>query len=566
VPSQTFPGTGTITGVTTSGQITGGGTSGSVNVGLNESGLVTDIAPSIATAIEPTLNGLYAQVGAANLFTQSQTISQNLFVNQTVNANLVNSTFGYQLAGTTFDSGNPGLFDAFLGFAVSPNAVGTYDLSAGPDALAAVTTGSYDIAIGGLALEADMDGSQNTGVGYQALSQTVGGCGSAPPPPPTFKPGQKFDLVNTIHGAQIKIHRDGTCAYPEGYGNTGAGYSSGYWNTSGIQNTFVGYSAGPDANSTALTGATAIGANSTVSENYAVVLGQTSTTPGQMNANVGIGTASPVSALEINVLAAGELGPTITLTNPSGAGGASDSLDFYTTVPNPGSIFEPANPGARIAAEDTDYSDNLSFYANKPGGKNNGLQKNFEIPAAGGAIVFNGSLVAWDGASITGTTTITGDLHVTGTVSKGGGSFKIDHPLDPANKYLSHSFVESPDMMNIYNGLVTLDSHGRATIQMPDWFEALNSDFRYQLTAVGAPGPNLYVAEEINGNHFRIAGGKPGMKVSWQVTGIRQDAWADAHRIPVEEDKPANERGYYLNPELYGAGSDRQVGNAPKEK
>ncbi|HMB90044.1 MAG TPA: hypothetical protein VKP65_04300, partial [Rhodothermales bacterium] len=48
-----------------------------------------------------------------------------------------------------------------------------------------------------------------------------------------------------------------------------------------------------------------------------------------------------------------------------------------------------------------------------------------------------------------------GDVWVTGTLSKGGGSFKIDHPLDPANKYLAHSFVESPDMMNVYNGNVT---------------------------------------------------------------------------------------------------------------
>lgn len=48
---------------------------------------------------------------------------------------------------------------------------------------------------------------------------------------------------------------------------------------------------------------------------------------------------------------------------------------------------------------------------------------------------------------------------------------------------------------------------------LPEWFETLNRDFRYQLTAVGAPGPNLYVAEEISGNHFKIAGGQPGAKV-----------------------------------------------------
>ena len=100
-----------------------------------------------------------------------------------------------------------------------------------------------------------------------------------------------------------------------------------------------------------------------------------------------------------------------------------------------------------------------------------------------------------------------GNVEVDGNLSKAGGSFKIDHPLDPANKYLYHSFVESPDMMNIYDGNATLDGSGEAVVTLPDWFETLNRDFRYQLTAVGAPGPNLYVAEEISGNHFKIAGG-----------------------------------------------------------
>src|SRR5262249_17059966 len=131
-----------------------------------------------------------------------------------------------------------------------------------------------------------------------------------------------------------------------------------------------------------------------------------------------------------------------------------------------------------------------------------------------------------------------GDVAVTGNLSKGGGSFKIDHPLDPANKYLYHSFVESPDMKNIYDGVVKLDSGGEAIIELPEWFGVLNRDFRYLLTPIGAPAPTLHIAEEIDGNRFKIGGGAPGMKVSWQVTGIRQDAWANAHRIRVEENKP----------------------------
>ena len=142
-------------------------------------------------------------------------------------------------------------------------------------------------------------------------------------------------------------------------------------------------------------------------------------------------------------------------------------------------------------------------------------------------------------------------LHISGTLSKSAGSFMIDHPLDPANKYLSHSFVESPDMKNVYDGVTELDAAGEAVVELPEWFEALNKDFRYQLTCIGGFAP-VYIAEEIAENRFRIAGGSPGMKVSWQVTGIRQDAYANTHRIPVEEDKPEEERGKYIFPELFG--------------
>lgn len=140
-----------------------------------------------------------------------------------------------------------------------------------------------------------------------------------------------------------------------------------------------------------------------------------------------------------------------------------------------------------------------------------------------------------------------GRVHVNGTLSKAAGSFKIDHPLDPANKYLSHSFVESPDMMNIYNGNVVLNGNGEATVTLPDYFEALNKDFRYQLTAMGKPSPNIYIAQEIKGNRFQIAGGAPGGKISWTVTGIRHDTYANEHRIPVEEMKPSSARGKLLN-------------------
>ena len=152
-----------------------------------------------------------------------------------------------------------------------------------------------------------------------------------------------------------------------------------------------------------------------------------------------------------------------------------------------------------------------------------------------------------------------GRVRVTGYLYKDGGGFQIDHPLEPANKYLYHSFVESPDMMNVYNGNVILDENGEACVQLPKYFEALNRDFRYQLTAIGAPAPNLYIAGEISENRFKIAGGKAGMKVSWQVSGIRQDRYAQAHPIVVEEDKAVEAHGYYLHPELYGYGEEKSI-------
>ena len=140
-----------------------------------------------------------------------------------------------------------------------------------------------------------------------------------------------------------------------------------------------------------------------------------------------------------------------------------------------------------------------------------------------------------------------GNIHVTGNSSAGAASYEIDDPTDPQTKTLSQSFVASPDMMNIYNGNVTTDANGDATITMPDWFDSLNSDFRYQLTPVGQFAQAM-VSSEMKDNKFSIKTDKPNVKVSWQVTGIRQDAYANAHRTPVEQTKTGDEQGKYLHP------------------
>jgi hypothetical protein len=152
-----------------------------------------------------------------------------------------------------------------------------------------------------------------------------------------------------------------------------------------------------------------------------------------------------------------------------------------------------------------------------------------------------------------------GRVRVTGRLEKAGGGFSIDHPLDPTNRYLNHSFVESPEMKCVYDGVEELDEDGSAWVRLPEWFEALNSDYRYQLTPIGAPAPRLHVAAEVSGNRFRIAGGEAGMRVSWQVTGVRQDAWAKNNPIEVEEDKSDDQRGRYLHPEAHGVPEERAV-------
>jgi trimeric autotransporter adhesin len=151
-----------------------------------------------------------------------------------------------------------------------------------------------------------------------------------------------------------------------------------------------------------------------------------------------------------------------------------------------------------------------------------------------------------------------GSINVTGAIFAGTKDFRIDHPLDPANKYLTHSSVESSEMMNIYTGNVTTDAQGEATVHLPDWFEVLNTDFRYQLTVIGQFAQAI-VAREIQNGEFAIRTSAPNIKVSWQVTGVRQDAYAKAHPLVVEQQKEARLRGFYIHPELYGAPPEKQI-------
>jgi hypothetical protein len=178
--------------------------------------------------------------------------------------------------------------------------------------------------------------------------------------------------------------------------------------------------------------------------------------------------------------------------------------------------------------------------------------------------VFTGGNTSFNGDGVDGNAgsgyagNFTGDVVATGTFTGGEIVMRIDDPLDPANKFLVHSSLESSEMKNLYDGVVITDGQGEARVELPKWFEALNTDFRYQLTVIGQFAQAV-VAREIQNHAFAIRTNLPNVKVSWQVTGVRQDAYAKSHPMVVEQVKEAPLRGFYIHPELHGAPAERQI-------
>jgi trimeric autotransporter adhesin len=235
------------------------------------------------------------------------------------------------------------------------------------------------------------------------------------------------------------------------------------------------------------------------------------------------------------------------------ASGAGNGVQVLTSSVNAGVYAETFNTNFATAVAGRGNAANAAGV----GGSSTAGRAVMGLTSSGVGVYGAADPAGW-AAYFSGDAAVLNNLYVSGNVFKGGGAFKIDHPLDPEHKYLSHSFVESPDMKNIYDGVAVFDESGDAVITLPEWFQALNRDYRYQLTPIGAHMP-LYVADELKNNSFRIAGGLRGKKVSWQITGIRQDAYANTHRIVVEEPKPDAERGQYLHPEAFNEPASKRV-------
>ncbi|MBI4648013.1 MAG: hypothetical protein HY738_15865 [Bacteroidia bacterium] len=146
-------------------------------------------------------------------------------------------------------------------------------------------------------------------------------------------------------------------------------------------------------------------------------------------------------------------------------------------------------------------------------------------------------------------------LDVGGNFNAGGTkSFRIDHPTDPENKFLQHFCIESPEVLNLYRGSAVLNANGEAIVKLPDYFTLINTNFTYTLTPIGSSAPNLFIKEKIRDGNFTIAGGAPGLEVSWVVYAERNDLYMQNHPEAknTEPVKQGRYKGKYIHPELFG--------------
>lgn len=222
---------------------------------------------------------------------------------------------------------------------------------------------------------------------------------------------------------------------------------------------------------------------------------------------------------------------------PNGAGGNGSSSTGGTGGNGSGGAGGSAgNPGTAGQEWDSTHGSGGGGGSGAAGGAYGGGGGGFILVGNGAAGIIVITYTP-DRLILTGNVLFRGNLAITGALSKGSGTFVIDHPLDPRNKLLYHSFVESPEAKNVYDGIATLDEAGEAAIELPSYFEALNGEYRYQFFPLFDAMPGLYVKQEVAKNRFVIGGGKPGGEISWQISGVRHDPYIKANPIIVEVEK-----------------------------
>jgi len=456
--------------------------------------------------------------------------------NTTGNKNIFLGTY----AGYTNTTGYE---NVFLGDSSGYSNNGALNIFMGSSSGVSNTSGNYNVAIGAKCGHENTTGYMNTFLGCWSGYRNktgydnvfVGNLSGY-----TNDPGHQNVFLGSNSGLYNFDGNDNTfvgsyAGHKNDYGdnNVALGFAAGYSNQSGNKNVFLGYYAGSGE-----TGSDRLFIeNSSADSAGALIWGDFNNNLLRFNADVGIG-IHPLYKLHVIDNSASNDNPAVY--------GQHAVTDFY------GIGVKGVAKYIGVIGEVNSASGNIIGVRGVASGAGTGSRYGIYGSASGGATAYGGYF--------------SGNVHVNGTLSKNAGSFKIDHPLDPENKYLVHSFVESPDMKNIYDGVIVLDEQGRGIVELPAYFEVLNRDFRYQLTAIGSSAPGIYIEQEITDNRFVIAGGSPGMKISWQVTGIRKDPYAEKYRIKVEEEKQEQDKGYYLNPELYDMPEDKNIDNINRNK
>jgi hypothetical protein len=549
---QTFPGggggSGTVTSVGSGAGLTGGPITGAGTLSIATGGVTNAM---LATS--------YAQLGATNTFTGNQTVNGTLSATSSASSVVGNTTSSTAsgMVGSGIATGVTGTASAATGFAVVGLQGGASAPSQSPAGVYGATTSipGYGVegsgpAVGVYGFSPQPDGQGVVGSALSPTGVTFGVTGI------TFSPNgygvwaeqwaetgttaAVFGTTNSTSGYGVEGSAPattgttagvyGTTASSAGYGVEGVSPHVGvYGQASGMSHEGTGNGLGSglwgDTGGASETYAAVVG---TADENYAGAFFNNSpdfSVPPLVSEN---DTTTPGGAIFLGYLAS-----------------------LHAAAGNPLALIGDAVCGVgfmalQLGQEGMSGCNNYTLMGDTSG--------NTYLNAVTGGTVYlrinNQSALS----AANGLVSVRGNFTATGTKN-----FRIDHPVDPANKYLFHAAMESSEVLNHYSGNAMLDASGEAVVQFPEWFESINKDFRYQLTAIGAPGRDLYVAEEVSGGHFKIAGGKPGSKVSWQVEGVRNDAWEKAHPMEVEADKGVD-RGHYLTPELYGAPETAAIG------
>ncbi|NOS91569.1 MAG: hypothetical protein HOP30_06580, partial [Cyclobacteriaceae bacterium] len=194
-----------------------------------------------------------------------------------------NAAFGTNaLLTNTSGAGNT----AFGTSALEGNTTAANNTAFGFRSLASNSTGDTNTGVGSLALQVNTTGFQNTAFGYGSLGNNTTGLANT-------AIGHTSLFSNINGGLNTALGIQALTANTSGSNNTAVGTTALQTNTTGSGNTVIGY--GADVSAGGLTNATAIGYNAKVGASNSLVLGGT----GVDAVNVGIGTSTPQSALDV---------------------------------------------------------------------------------------------------------------------------------------------------------------------------------------------------------------------------------------------------------------------------